>query len=130
MVRNICNVVSRCASSQKRYLCKVTTREMNDLNLFFRKNVDEYFLSFGLSSVHALRLHVKRNMCKKHLEMKCLKIDVPKEQPGSISKENTTRKAYINDKRSAKVISIKSTLQLIWINLSCLRGIDFETLDS
>lgn len=128
----VCNAVSSCASSQTCYLCGAKPSEMNNICDIPQKNINESFLSLGISPLHAwIRflecvLHIsykldiktwqargaenKKKVAekKKYIQQKFkeelgLLIDMPKQQTGNTNDGNTARKFFRNAQKSAEI---------------------------
>lgn len=51
--RKICNAVIQTYSTQRCYLCGLTLKNFNNINLVLEADIDEATSKFGLSTLHA-----------------------------------------------------------------------------
>lgn len=49
----VCNAITNTASTQRCYLCNVTSKDFNNIDAILQKEVKEANLQFGLSTLHA-----------------------------------------------------------------------------
>lgn len=133
----ICNVLTDTRSTQKCYICGVTSKNMNTVGSPPQPNTDAY--SFGISTLHAwirsfecllhisYRLPIKKWQMrsnedkkiyadrKKDIQMKFksemgLNVDIPKPGAGNTNDGNTARKFFYNAENSAAVTGIDINL--------------------
>ena len=135
----ICNILTDTKSSMRCYLCGVTPKEMNNLDLAKKKIVKDEHLSFGLSSLHcwircfeyllhiSYRLNIKcwavtSDQNKREVEERKkaiqssfrtkmgLLVDVVKQGKGSSNDGNTARKFFANPDLSAEITGLYKIL--------------------
>lgn len=49
----VCNAITSNASTQRCYLCQATSKDFNDIDAMLKRKINEDFLQFGLSTLHA-----------------------------------------------------------------------------
>lgn len=148
----ICNAVASCASTQTCYLCGAKPRDMNNINALSTKQVNQEYLSLGLSPLHSwirffecilhisYRLEIKtwqvrgaenKNKLaekKKYIQDRFRKdlgilVDMPKQQTGNTNDGNTARKFFRNPEKSSEITGVNLELiKRFHIILECLNS--------
>lgn len=135
----VCNAITSTKSTLRCYLCGVTSKDINNLDLVKKRKIDESNLRFGLSTLHAwirlfeCLLHLsykleikkwqarstddkqitedrKRKIQKEFKQRLGLIIDRPKPGYGSTNDGNTARRFFKETSVSALITGVEETL--------------------
>lgn len=135
----VCNAASSTSSSQRCYLCGATAKNFNDIETMCQRKVNESYLGFGLSTLHAwirmfecllhlaYRLNIKKWQIREHTDKKVVNenktkiqeefrkrlgliIDKPKPGYGSTNDGNTARRFFENSSISAEITGVHEDL--------------------
>lgn len=135
----ICNAITATASTQRCYLCGLTSRDFNNIDKVLHVEVDKKQFKFGLSILHAwIRLlesilhlayklplqkwqargphdkevvaETKTNIQKKFKQELGLTVDKPKQGYGSSNDGNTARRFFRDFEKSAEITGISVDL--------------------
>lgn len=135
----VCNAITETKSAMRCYLCGVTSKDFNKVDLVISKPIKDCYLSYGMSTLHAwirfmeCLLHIgyrigvdcwqmrgsevkdkvekrKKNIQESLQKKLGLKVDIPKQGFGTSNDGNTARRFFQASDLVSKILGVNLSL--------------------